>query len=177
MQRALLAVVDGRPRSRRIHFGESHGNKRWQIEQTLTATLKARRGDGTPAPPLWMSRWHDDIYVVMTRYASGAIRFHMPSEPARRGKRRGTRTVYRFSIPVPAAPVPEAGGRRGFISAAIKTVVLKVAGKIADYALAKLALLWETTTWKLKDRREGWLAVTPKDSPATTFFPRLICRP
>ena len=148
------------------------GTKRWQIEQTLTATPKARRGDGTPAPlTVDVEGGTDDIYVVMTRYASGAIRFHMPSEPARRGKRRGTRTVYRFSIPVPAAPVPEAGGRRGFISAAIKTVVLKVAGKIADYALAKLALLWETTTWKLKDRREGWLAVTPEGLASNDVLP------
>ena len=122
--------------------------KRWQVEQTLTATPKARRGEGTPAPlTLDVEGGPDDVYIVMTRYASGAIRFHMPTEPARRGRRRSTRTLYRFSIPVPAAPIAEPGGRRGFISATIKTVVLKVAGKIADYALAKLALLWETARW------------------------------
>ena len=74
--------------------------------------------------------------------------------------RRGARRIYRFLIPVPAAPLVDADGRRGFISAAIKTVVLKIAGKIADFALSKLALLWETATWKLKKQREGWLAVT-----------------
>ena len=137
--------------------------KRWQIEQTLIATPKVRRGEAVAAPlTLDVEGAPDDIYVVMTRYASGAVRFHMPSEPARRGRRRGSRTLYRFSIPVPAAPAPEAGVRRGFISSAIKTVVLKVAGKVADYALAKLALLWETATWKLKGRREGWLTVTPE---------------
>ncbi|MCS6297238.1 MAG: CHAT domain-containing protein [Nitrospira sp.] len=134
---------------------------RWQVEQTLTATPKARRGEAAPAPlTLDVEGGPDDVYIVMTRYASGAIRFHMPSEPARRGRRRSARTLYRFSIPVPAAPIAEPGGRRGFISAAIKAVVLKVAGKIADYALAKLALLWETATWKHKGRREGWLSVT-----------------
>ena len=136
--------------------------KRWEVEQTLTATPKARRGETAPAPPLTLDVEGDpdDVYIVMTRYASGAIRFHMPNEPARRGRRRSARTLYRFSIPVPAAPLAEPGGRRGFISAAIKAVVLKVAGKLADYALAKLALLWETATWKYKGRREGWLSVT-----------------
>jgi hypothetical protein len=52
------------------------------------------------------------------------------------------------------------GARRGFISRAVKAVVLKIAGKIADFALSKLALLWETATWKLKKQREGWLSVT-----------------
>ncbi|MCS6328166.1 MAG: hypothetical protein H8K06_13915 [Nitrospira sp.] len=104
--------------------------KRWQIEQTLTATPKVRRGEAAAAPlTLDVEGGPDDIYMVMTRYASGAVRFHMPSEPARRGRRRGARTLYRFSIPVPAAPVAEPGGRRGFISATIKAVVLKVAGK------------------------------------------------
>ena len=134
---------------------------RWQVEQTLTATPKARRGETAPAPlTLDVEGGPNDVYIVMTRYASGAIRFHMPSEQARRGMRRSARTLYRFSIPVPAAPIAEPGGRRGFISAAIKAVVLKVAGKIADYALGKLALLWETATWKHKGRREGWLSVT-----------------
>lgn len=135
--------------------------KRWHVEQTLTATPKARRGEATPTPlTLDAEGGPDDVYIVMTRYASGAIRFHMPTEPPRRGRRRSARTVYRFSIPVPAAPLAEPGGRRGFISAAIKAVVLKVAGKLADYALAKLALLWESATWKQKGRREGWLSVT-----------------
>ena len=135
--------------------------KRWEVEQTLTATPRARRGEAVSTPlTLDVEGGPDDVYIVMTRYASDAIRFHMPSEPARRGRRRNARILYRFSIPVPAAPLAEPGGRRGFISAAIKTVVLKVAGKIADYALAKLALLWETTTWKHKGRKEGWFSVT-----------------
>ncbi len=134
---------------------------RWEVEQTLVATPKARRGEAAPAPlTLDVEGSPDDAYVVMTRYASGAIRFHMPTEPARRGVRRGGRRIYRFLIPVPAAPLADADGRRGFISAAIKTVVLKIAGKIADFALSKLALLWETATWKLKKQREGWLSVT-----------------
>ena len=134
---------------------------RWEVEQTLVATPKARRGEAAPAPlTLDVEGRPDETYVVMTRYASGAIRFHMPTEPARRGIRRGARRIYRFLIPVPAAPLADADGRRGFISAAIKTVVLKIAGKIADFALSKLALLWETATWKLKKQREGWLSVT-----------------
>ena len=164
--RATGAVQEGRraaAEARDPFLENLTATHRWQIEQTLTATPKARRGEGVQPPlTLDVEGSPDDIYVVMTRYASGAVRFHMPSEPARRRARRGSRILYRFSIPVPAAPVPEAGGRRGFISSAIKTVVLKVAGKIADYALAKLALLWETATWKLKGRREGWLTVTPE---------------
>lgn len=95
----------------------------------------------------------------------------MPTEPARRGTRRGTRRIYRFSIPAPAAPIADEGGRRGFISAAIKTVVLKIAGKIADFALSKLALLWETATWKLKGRSEGWLSVNAEDLAADKALP------
>lgn len=135
--------------------------RRWEVEQTLVATPKARRGEAAPAPlTLDVEGDHDEAYVLMTRYASGAIRFHMPTEPARRGTGRRARRIYRFSIPVPAAPLIDEGGRRGFISAAIKTVVLKIAGKIADFALSKLALLWETAAWKLKKQREGWLSVT-----------------
>jgi hypothetical protein len=122
---------------------------------------KARRGEAAPAPlTLDVEGSPDEAYVVMTRYASGAIRFHMPTELARRGMRRSARRTYRFLIPVPAAPVADADARRGLISGALKTVILKIAGKIADFALSKLALLWETATWKLKRQREGWLSVT-----------------
>ena len=146
--------------------------KRWQVEQTLVATPKTRRGEAAPAPlTLDVEGGPDDVYIVMTRYDSGAIRFHMPTEPARRGARRGARKIYRFSIPVPAAPIADGAGRRGFISRAIKTVVLKVAGKIADFALSKLALLWETTTWKLKGRSEGWLSVNADGLVADKALP------
>ena len=146
--------------------------KRWEVEQTLTATPKARRGETAPAPlTLDVEGDPDDVYIVMTRYASGAIRFHMPNEPARRGRQRSARTLYSFSIPVPATPLAEPGGRRGFISAAIKAVVLKVAGKLADYALAKLALLWETATWKYKGRREEWLSVTAEGLAGQQMLP------
>lgn len=132
---------------------------RWEVEQTLTATPKLRRGEAAPTPlTLDVEGRADEVYVVMTRYASGAIRFHFPSEPARRGTRRGGRVVHHFSIPVPAQT--DAGtGRRGFISAAIKTVVLKIAGAVADFVLPKLAYLWETAAWKIAGRREGWLSV------------------
>lgn len=135
--------------------------KRWEVEQSLTATPKVRRGEAAPAPlTLDVAGGADEVYVVMTRYASGAIRFHFPTEPARRGMRRGGRRIHRFSIPVPVQ-TGSGDGRRGLISSAIKAVVLKIAGKIADLVLPKLAYLWETATWKLAGRREGWLSVTP----------------
>lgn len=134
---------------------------RWEVEETLTATPKVRRGEAAAAPlTLDVEGGPDDVFVVMTRYASGAIRFHVPTESPRRGARRGATKVYRFQIPVPPAPIEEAPGRRGIISRAIKAVVLKIAGKVVDFALAKLALLWESAAWKLKGRREGWLSVT-----------------
>ena len=134
---------------------------RWEVDQTLVATPKARRGEGVPDPLIIDVEGNPgEVYVVMTRYASGAIRFHMPTEPARRRARQGLRKIHRFSIPVPAAPLDVESARRGLISTAIKTVVLKIAGKIADFAIAKLALLWETATWKLKKQHEGWLSVT-----------------
>ena len=134
---------------------------RWEVDQTLEATPKARRGEAAPDPLIIDVEGNPgELYVVMTRYASGAIRFHMPTEPARRRARQGLRKIHRFSIPVPAAPLDIESGRRGLISTAIKTVVLKIAGKIADFAIAKLALLWETATWKLKKQHEGWLSVS-----------------
>ena len=145
---------------------------RWEVDQTLVATPKARRGEAVPAPlVLDVEGNAGEVYVVMTRYASGAIRFHMPTEPAQRGTRRGMRRIHRFSIPVPAAPLIEEGGRRGVISTAIKTVVLKIAGKIADFALAKLALLWETAAWKLKKQHEGWVLVAPEGLTAGSSLP------
>ncbi len=60
----------------------------------------------------------DEVYVVMTPYASGAIGFHFPAETVRRGARRGGSKIHRFSIPVPSPTVIE-GGRRGFITSAI----------------------------------------------------------
>ena len=68
--------------------------KRWEVEQTLTARPKARRGETAPAPlTLDVEGEADDVYIVMTRYASGAIRFHMPNEPARRGRGRSARPL------------------------------------------------------------------------------------
>ena len=140
--------------------GSLTATKRWEVEQTLTAAPKVRRGEAAPAPlTLDVEGGPDDVYVVMTRYPSGAIRFHFPSEPARRGVRRGGRTLRRFSIPVPVE-APIEGARRGIISGAIKTIVLKVAGKVADFALSKRALLWESAAWKFSGRREGWVSVS-----------------
>ncbi|MBK9999252.1 MAG: hypothetical protein IPO99_19485 [Nitrospira sp.] len=81
------------------------------------------------------------------------------TELARRGIRRGGKRIYRFSILVPGRALsPEVKIRRGLTRAAIKAVVLKVAGKIADFALSKLALLGETATWKLKNNEKRWLS-------------------
>jgi hypothetical protein len=92
---------------------------RWEVEQTLVATPKVRRGEAAPAPlTLEVAGRADEVYVVMTRYASGAIGFHFPAETVRRGARRGGSKIHRFSIPVPSPTVIE-GGRRGFITSAI----------------------------------------------------------
>ena len=41
--------------------------KRWEVEQTLTATPKARRGEAAPAPlTLDVEGAPDDAYIVMT---------------------------------------------------------------------------------------------------------------
>ena len=72
---------------------------RWEVDQTLVATPKARRGEAAPDPlTLDVGAAPNEVYVVMPRYASGAIRFHIPTEPARRGTRRAARRIHRFSI-------------------------------------------------------------------------------
>ena len=61
--------------------------------------------------------------------------------------------------------VGSSSGRRGIVGSALKGVLVKVGkaaiNKVIGIALPKLALAWETRTWKEKGLSEGWFHVTP----------------
>lgn len=102
--------------------------------------------------------------VMAVRHPSGAVTFHPPSAPVARrrstGQPAGARTVT-FRVPV-RGTAPAADGRRSVLTKALRVVVLKVAGAVADLVLPKLVRAWETRTWKKNGRAEGWLKVTPE---------------
>jgi CHAT domain-containing protein len=73
---------------------------------------------------------------------------------------------------VPVRPSPAAGdaqATRGIVSKAVKAVVVKIADRVVDeavgFVLGRLARAFETTAWKQKGLREGWLKAT-RDSLA-----------
>ena len=103
--------------------------------------------------------------VLAVRHPSGALTFHAPHESVRRT--RGGPTEVRFIVAPPSAADEEISTSRGIVSKAVKAVVVKVAGKIVDAAvglvLPKLAERFESTVWKKKGLKEGWLKVTKEN--------------
>ena len=102
--------------------------------------------------------------VLAIRHPSGALTFHVGEPPvSRRGTKRVRLSSLRFQVPV--RRVGSSSGRRGIVGSALKGVVVKVGkaaiDKVIGIALPKLALAWETRTWKEKGLSEGWFHVTP----------------
>jgi len=150
------------------------------VEKTLEVSLKPdlaalRRGTPLPVIALQVETTGDEAALVVLRHPSGAITFHpsISSSPARRGA--GTAgSVQLFHIPVRQAQTPE--GRRNIVTKAIKAVVLKVAkpaiDKVVDFALPKLAHLWEVHTWNKHNLATGWLrVVAPQGGGALQLQP------
>jgi len=100
-----------------------------------------------------------ELAVVAIRHASGALTFHAARETVRRT--RGGKAQARFIVPV--RPSGE-GVTRGLVGKAIKAVVVKVVETAADRALGlvlpTLVRAFETSAWKKRGLREGWLRVT-----------------
>ena len=102
--------------------------------------------------------------MLAIRHPSGALTFHVGEPPvSRRGTQRVRLSSLRFQVPV--RRVGSSSGRRGIVGSALKGVVVKVGkaavNKVIGIALPKLALAWETRTWKEKGLSEGWFHVTP----------------
>ncbi len=115
-------------------------------------------------------------HVVIARHASDAVSFAVGDilGTGMRGarKRRAAKStdkkrssspqgVLRFRITTQSSAT--ATGRRGPVSKVIKFVVVKImkkaADKVADFAIEKLASLWETRTWKKKKIVRGFQQV------------------
>ena len=124
----------------------------------------ARRGAGPPELVIDVDLKPGEAGVLAIRHPSGALTFHVGEPPvSRRGTQRVRQSSLRFQVPV--RRVGSSSGRRGIVGSALKGVVVKVGkaavNKVIGIALPKLALAWETRTWKEKGLSEGWFHVTP----------------
>lgn len=142
------------------------------VEKTLEVTIDpaavasaTRRGEAAvPVLALQVETTGDEAALVVLRHPSGAITFHpsVTSTATRRGAKAGS--VQHFNIPIRQAQTAEV--RRNMITKAVKAVVLKVAkpviDKVVDFALPKLARLWEEHAWTKHQLVKGWLRVVPQ---------------
>ena len=96
--------------------------------------------------------------VLAIRHPSGALSFHAPEtlSSVRRSGKSLAKT--RFRVTLRGSSVE--GARRGIITRAIRAVVLKVTGKVADLALPLLVRAWENRAWNRAKRVEAWHRVT-----------------
>lgn len=129
---------------------------RLELVHALAVTGEPHRGL-SPALALEVDSEPGEVLILAVRHPSGALSFHLPVHTERRGGTRGSLT-HRFSVPISSESADSA--RRGLVDQAVKTFVLKIAGKIADKALPVLAGVWERAAWKRKGLREGWAAVS-----------------
>jgi len=143
---------------------------RVDLTQALEVTPVKRRG----AVPIRLEATTEAMekHILMVRHPSGAITFHLPEESERRGASRRVR----FSVPVSEESVE--GERRGVITKAVRTFLLKVAGVVADKAMPVLGLEAEKLWWQAHRLTEGWKLVTedalssgkPLPSPSAATF-------
>lgn len=126
-----------------------------EIVDARKLTLGARRSTMAASTlELTAPAMKDTHYVLAIRHESGALTFHAPSDAGtgRRGKATDADEV-QFRVEI--RDTPSDGGRRGLASRIIKTILLKVVGKVADKALSWFAERWERRTWKNKGLSEG----------------------
>jgi hypothetical protein len=122
----------------------------------------ARRAAGPPELVIDVDLKPGEAGVLAIRHPSGALTFHVGAPPVGRGRAKRLSSL-RFQVPV--RRVGSATGRRGIVGSALKGLVVKVSkaavNKVIGIALPKLALAWETRTWKEEGLSEGWFHVTP----------------
>ena len=107
-----------------------------------------------------------EVAVLAVRHPSGALTFHAPRESTSRT--RGGPAEVRFIVPIRPTPAgSDASATRGIVSKTVKAVVVKIADRVVDaavgFVLARLARAFESTVWKQKGLKEGWLKVTKYD--------------
>ena len=139
------------------------------VDKVLEIAPRAgiRRAPASPSLELTVETTDAERALVAVRHASGALTFHVPEIAAPRRGRRGGAAQLRFRIPL--RPSPAATARRGLVTKAVKVIVLKVAGAIADAVLPRLVLAAEAAWWKRRRLSEGWHAVAPATLSAGTL--------
>jgi hypothetical protein len=127
---------------------------RVEVAHALEISRAPRRGAApTAAIELEAAAPADERHVLMVRYPSGAITFHLSRESERRGPVRHLR----FIAPEPTAAE---GERRGPITGPVRTFLLKVAGVAAGKSVPALGLAAETLWWNAHHLSEGWKRVS-----------------
>lgn len=143
------------------------------VPAPTTVRRDAASTAGAPSLDLTVETAPGENVILAVRHPSGALTFHPPEERVvqqRGGRRRGAArrvapdgpATLRFRVPV-RRTLP-ATGRRGvaseIVGKVVKVIVLKVVDAAVDWALPKLARVWEEKTWKRGNLKEGWLRVT-----------------
>ncbi len=125
-----------------------------EIAAAHELTLAPRRGVADDAAvDLTVAGKAGEHYVLALRHASGALSFHR-AEPSGARRRAGAQArEWHFHVALDDGTATPA--RRGVISGWIRTIVLKVAGKVADPVLAGAARKWEQGRWRQRGLREG----------------------
>lgn len=101
--------------------------------------------------------------VLALRHPSGALTLHPPRTSTSRS--RGGPVAIRFVAPIRLDGADlDRTTSRGVVSRVVKAVIVKVADAAIDAAvgllLPKLAIAFETSVWKSRGLKEGWLKVT-----------------
>src|SRR5689334_1721252 len=98
-------------------------------EVVLAPPAPARGGPAAPGPlDLSVDLAADEAAVLAVRHPSGALTFHAPRESTR--ATRGKVGEARFIVPVRPMPTGDGMATRGFLSAALKAVVVKVSDTV-----------------------------------------------
>ena len=131
------------------------------LDSQYLAQTPARRG-AADEPLVLELEAPDANYVIAAHHESGAVTFHPALQSVERrgamkgGRRRAGPVTLKFRVPVRGAGIAR---RRGIVGKIVKLVVVKLLGKVGEWALTKLAQRWEEGVWKKRSR--GLVHVDP----------------
>lgn len=133
------------------------------LDSQYLAKRPARRG-AADEPLVLELEAPDANYVIAAHHESGAVTFHPALQSVeRRGARKGRRqragpVTLKFRVPVRGTS-DGIVRRGGIVGKIVKLVVVKLLGKVGEWALTKLAQRWEESVWKKRSR--GLVHVDP----------------
>jgi len=145
---------------------------RFELSHTFRATSPQRRGvEALPPLDVTVPVTPGIAYLLAVRHeASGAISFHAPKPaPPRRGVEPLPETLT-FEVEFTDTPDPTTRSLLNPIKA-VKGVVLKAVGKLADLAVPVIGAELEDLLWKRKNLPRAWLKVTPESLKSGNLEP------